>query len=713
MIKLKKILTIIITLILVMLPMMTIPTQATTLGRVYGLTSEMQGNTVYLAWNSVTNADGYDIYINTSNKGYEYIGTVSGTTVGIMGFQENEDYEAKVRAYKIQNGSKITGSFSSETKVDTTVKPTLNKVSTLSVSQNGGNVTLNWSSVSGADGYQIFVNIPNFGFVNVGTVNTTTCIIQGFQDRQTYQFKVRAYETLSTGTLNYGDYSDTKSLYINDATYDDEVPEQEETKPDRVTGLTIDDVYQNQAKISWSTATDADGYEIWLAKGNGNYQYMNSVNKTYATLKNLDYNTTYRVKIISYRDGNNGTIYGEESSYKSFTTEKQEIILDPVEDFNIEVDGNKAYINWSRVSNASGYEIWLKRENGSYQHKKDTTSTSATIFNLDYDTTYCVKIMPYIEENGSKQYGEYSNELRFTTDEEEITLAKVTGVKVSVYGNEVDLSWNSVSDADGYNIYLSKNNGSYRYEKTTSARSTTITGLEYDTTYRVKIYAYRNTNKGEVEGPASSIEKFTTDAKITESLGQVTHLNATVQNRNEAYLTWWPVDGAYGYEIYLSKNGGAYDKIIEQLADYTHATLYSRLLDYDTNYKVKVVAYKWVNGKVVYGKESTPVSFKTEKRSTTEGNSSVPRVTGVKANVVGDTVYLSWNEVTGAVKYEIDFTVPGIGGSAKMTEYSTSRIISGLTNKEYKYTARVRAYKYVNGKLVAGEYSDVKEFTGK
>ena len=709
--KMKRIFAIIITLILVMLPMMTTPIQAATLGRVYGLTSEMQGNTVYLGWDSVANADGYDIYINTSNRGYEYIGSVSGTTVGIIGFQENEDYEAKVRAYQMQNGSKITGSFSSETKVDTTAKTTLKKVSALSVSQNGGNVTLNWSSVTGADGYQVFVNIPNFGFMNVGTVNTTTCIIQGFQNKQTYQFKVRAYETLSTGTLNYGDYSPTKTLYMNDDIYDDENPDIEETKPGRVTGLTIDDIYKNQVDISWSEATDADGYEIWLAKGNGNYQYKDSLTKTYATLKNLDYGANYRVKIIAYREGNNGTIYGEESSYRSFSIEEQEVELDPVENFDVEVDGNKAYIDWSRVPNADGYEIWLKRENGSYQHKKDTTSTSATISNLDYDTTYRVKIMPYIQENGNKQYGEYSDERRFTTDEEEITLAKVTGVESEVYGNEVDLSWDRVSNADGYNIYLSKNNGSYRYEKTTSARSTTITGLEYDTTYRVKIYAYRNTNKGEIEGPASSIERFTTDEKETANIGQVTHLNAEVQNRNEAYLTWWPVEGAYAYEVYLSEDGGAYRKVVDLLDN--HTILYSSLLDYNTNYRVKVVAYKWVNGKQVYGKESTSVAFKTERRSTTEGNSSVPRVTGLRANVVGDTVYLSWTPVSGAVKYEIDFTVPGIGGSVKMTEYSTSRTISGLTDKKYNYTARVRAYKYVNGRLVAGEYSYIQEFTGK
>ena len=134
----------------------------------------------------------------------------------------------------------------------------------------------------------------------------------------------------------------------------------------------------------------------------------------------------------------------------------------------------------------------------------------------------------------------------------------------------------------------------------------------------------------------------------------------------------------------MSEDGGAYRKVVDLLDN--HTILYSSLLDYNTNYRVKVVAYKWVNGKQVYGKESTSVAFKTERRSTTEGNSSVPRVTGLRANVVGDTVYLSWTPVSGAVKYEIDFTVPGIGGNVKMTEYSTSRTISGLTDKKYNYS---------------------------
>ena len=114
-----------------------------------------------------------------------------------------------------------------------------------------------------------------------------------------------------------------------------------------------------------------------------------------------------------------------------------------------------------------------------------------------------------------------------------------------------------------------------------------------------------------------------------------------------------------------------------------------------------------------YGNYSSSVTFKTEGESKTEGNDNVPRVRNVVANVVGDTVTLTWDKVEGAVKYDVYFTVPGIGDLGNYSTNTNSKVISGLTDTEYYYTARVRAYKYVNGKLVSGPYSYISRFTGK
>lgn len=110
--KCKKSIAIIITLILLFLPMMTIPTTAASVGKVYNLTSNRISNIVYFNWDKVTNADGYDLYINTSNKGFEYIGSVTDNTAAVIGFQENKSYTAKVCAYELNsNGTKNSRKF--------------------------------------------------------------------------------------------------------------------------------------------------------------------------------------------------------------------------------------------------------------------------------------------------------------------------------------------------------------------------------------------------------------------------------------------------------------------------------------------------------------------------------------------------------------------------------------------------------------------------
>ncbi len=708
MMKIKKMIIIIMISLLITLPMINMNSTVQALS--YNLKSEMKGNTVYFTWNKIENVDGYDLYINTSNRGFEYIGSVTSEVAPVIGFQEGKTYTAKVCGYQIStSGTKVQGTFSEVINVNTNIQTTLSKVTTLTASQNGGVISLNWSKISNATGYQVFADIPSWGYVNLGNVEgANSALIKGGVEGETYYFKVRAYRTTS-GTTEYGDFSPEKRVVINNSQYDD-VPE---TKPAKVNNLTIDEVNGNTAYISWSKVSDAEGYEIYAAKSSENYKYLSTVYKNSATLKNLDYDTYYRIKVRAYKSGKNGTLYGEESSYKGFSTgiNPNSTALNTVTNLSIDVDQTTAYLDWARVTDADGYQIYMTTENGPYYYKSTVYTNSATLKNLSYDTRYGVKVRAYKKISGTTYYGKFSATRYFTTDEQE-RIEQVKNVTVSnITGTTASVSWSKVSEADGYNIYLSKkSNNNFRYLKSTTAnKNVTISNLDYDTLNYVKVSAYKIINGREVEGMASILKQFRTSAK--QKIDAVTHLTATVKNRNEAYLTWWPVDEADGYEVYLATSSGSFRKIEELSA--SHTTIYSDELNYNTSYRVKVRAYEYVNGKKQYANYSSVVSFRTLSKISAEGNESIPRVSNLRANVIGDTVYLTWNKVSGAVKYEIDFTVPGIGGSIKFETTTNSRAISGLTEKTYKYTARVRAYKYVNGRLVAGPYSYVSEFSGK
>lgn len=607
----KQIITI-MTLVILLLLTMSTTIQAASVGKVYNLNATMHGSQIKLTWTSVSGAAGYNIYVNNIR-----IGSVSKNEAALIGFSDNATYRFKVAAYDSQ---KREGTLSAEEKLTTTVQQTLGQVRNVTVTQVNGYVTLNWAPVTNADKYQIFVDIPNSGEIEVGEVSTTGAILRGFEEGKRYGFSIRACQTLNTGILNYGEKSTMKYCTVD---YD---------------------------------------------KDDSNYNTDDDFNTSIGTVQN--------VKVSNITD-------------------------------------TEVTVSWGRNTYADGYEVLLSKNYGTYKTVADKSGTTVYLYNLDPDTYYRVKVIPYETVNGKKQYGEESSYKSFTTDEEiDYTPAQVKNVNVSnITEDSAYVSWSSVSNATGYNIYVSKNSGTYKYWGTTTSRNYTINNLDADTSYRVRVEAYRRVNGIKYTGSYSTAKSFRTDKD--DYIATVTHLNVTVKNRNEAYLSWWPVEDATGYEVYISEEGSSYERIAWTTD--TTTILTSEKLDYATNYRVKVRAYKNVSyssGNGYYsirGGFSSVKSFKTEQYNSIQDNPNVAKVTGVKAPVKGTSVYLSWNKVSGAAGYEIDFTVPGIGN---VTLYSNTnyREVSGVTGKDYDYTARIRAYKYINGVKVYGLYSDVVKF---
>ena len=785
----KKYISIISLLVIAILLMMSSTIFASTLSKVENLKVEVNGNDAQLTWSEVSNADGYDIFINLPGYGYINIGSVSQNSVSVIGFSENEVYTAKVRAYEYVNNVKQVGEFSGEIDFDTNIETNLGQVTGLNVSVTKNFATISWNSVTNATGYEIYVDIPNYGYLHVGSVEQTSAILTGFNIDGEYGVKVRAYKGTDAKD-GYGDFSSQKRFTINneedekielpkvnnlsvkvsgntatldwsnvsradiyevylsnngssyelagtvensnatisnldyDTSYkvkvraynkeDDvygefssiksfETESDEKIELGKVRNLTVEDVTKNTVELDWSNVSNADLYEVYLSKNGGSYKLAGTVENSNATVSNLDYDTQYKVKVRAYNEDED--VYGEYSDVKSFTTDEDEKIkLGKVNNLTVEeVTKNTVKLDWSNVSNADLYEVYLSKNGGSYKLAGTVENSNATVSNLEEDTSYRVRVRAYNEEDDV--YGDYSNVKSFTTEKDDkIELSQVKNLTADVDGNTVKLDWSNVSNADEYEVYLSKNGGSYKLEGTVRNSNATISGLSYDTTYRVKVRAYNE--EDDVYGDYSSIKSFTTDEEEQEELGQVKNLTVENVNGNTVKLDWSNVSNADEYEIYLSKNGGSYKR--EGTVRNSNATISG--LSYDTTYRVKVRAYNEDDD--IYGAYSSIKSFTTdEKEDIDDESDEVGKVTGVKVTVTGTNSYLYWNSVPGAVKYEIKFTVPGYGETTLWSE-GPGRAINGLTNKTSNYTAKVRAYKYVNGRLVAGEYSDIIRFHG-
>lgn len=722
----KKIVTI-MTLVVLLLLTMSTTIQAVSVGKVYGLEASMNGDNILLEWNSVSNASGYNVYADGRKLGF-----VNTTAVELMNFSENTTYRFKVIACDYQGRE---GTASDEVRFNTKVEPTLGKVNDLKISQVEGNVTLNWSSVSRANKYQIFVDIPNFGEMNVGEVNSTAVILQGLKDGLRYGFSVRAGQTLSNGKMNLGEKATYQYCTIDydiDDNYNDDYYDDDYNKNIGTVTVSVYDVTETEATVSWTKNNNADGYEVLLSKNGGSYKCIKDVTsrtKTSVDIYDLDSDTSYKVKVVPYEKINSRKVYGDESSYKSFKTDKK-VDYTPAQVKNLYIDNIEKYsaeANWSSVSNADGYNIYLSINGGSFKYEGTTSRTYYNITNLDDNTNYKVKVEAYRYVNGKEYTGSSSDQKSFTTLKAvtvDTNVGKVKNLTVEGVGKDsAYITWSRVADASSYYIYLAEGNGSYREIGQSLNNDFHLTNLKPNTKYKVQVAAYKLIAGEVYVGERSSSKTFTTNKSTgsdssnnnntSNKVGIATHLFAEVKNINEAYLSWWPVDNADGYDIYLTENGQNFELI--KTVDENNAIIMSRELDYSTTYKVKVKAFAYdrYGNKTYSNSFSETREFKTEKYDRTQNSSNVGIVTGLNEYVIGQSVYFNWNKIYAAEGYEIDFVVPGVPGSTKLPSNTNYKEVKGVTDTKYNYTARVRAYRTINGIRYYGEWSDVVKFKAK
>lgn len=610
----KKQIVSIMTLTILLILMMSSAIQAVSLvNSISNFSAAMNGSQMKLTWSSVSNSAGYNVYVNGTK-----IGSVNSSEASLIGFSENATYRLRVTAY---DSNRIETATSEEIRFTTTPQKTLGQVQNLKVTQVNGYVTLNWSGVSNANKYQVFVDVPGFGNMNIGEVTTTSAILKGFTHGLRYGFSVRACQSVNSDNTNYGERSVAQYIVI-DYNKDDTSNNNNntQTKPDKVSNVSVYDVTETTATVTWKELNNVDGYDVLLSKNYGSYQTVISKNGNRTVLSNLTPDSSYRVKVVAYKWIDNKKVYGDESSYYSFTTKEEKVTVGNISGIDVyDISENKATVSWSKANNADGYEVSLSKNSGRYETIKDTSNRVVTLGNLDSDSTYRVKIVAYKWVNGRKQYGNESSAYRFYTKAEKVTVGNVRTIYVDeLTKNKAEISWSSVSGATGYNIYFAKGNGSYQYKGSTTRRSYVFANLSANTKYKVKIEAYKKVNGKEYTSKTAKVKSFTTSKATTTTTttkpATVTNFNAYVRNRNQAHLTWNSISGATGYEVEISENGGVYRCVA--ILQTNSLDLDGKVLGYSKNYKVRVRAYKThviSPGKydTVYGNYSRVVSFRT------------------------------------------------------------------------------------------------------
>lgn len=451
------------------------------------------GNKATFNWDPASNAARYEFCrYNPSTHAYTRLLNVTSTQASISISDGNYGY--CVRAVRIKDGKTIYGKYSPILYVSR------NKVTNITANTSGNSISLNWSAVSGASGYEIYSknSASSSEYKYYVTVTNNAFNVSGLKPGTYYSYKVRPY-FMNGSVKTYGEFSDAVEAVI---------------KPEKLSVPKFESSAKNSIKVSWNKLDYAEGYQIAFYDSATKQYVVKSTlsSKTNSwTISGLSSGSSYRVAVRAYMSVNGKRYYGDYSSYKTCVTLPETVnVLS-----NYSCTANAIRINWQKVPGATGYRVYRyntatkKWENrGTIKDADKTTFRDSNA--LLPGTTYQYKVKAYLKVNNVNYWGLASSVKYASTKPSAINLNAFGATK-----NAIRINWTPVT-CDGYQIYQKQPDGSYKLiavindSKTSTYR---VGGLSAGTKYTFRVRAFSTDNSGK-----TVYTDYTAKAKTTASV---------------------------------------------------------------------------------------------------------------------------------------------------------------------------------------------------
>ncbi|MGN1418923.1 MAG: fibronectin type III domain-containing protein [Acutalibacteraceae bacterium] len=470
-------------------------------------------------------------------------------------------------------------------------------------------------------------------------------------------------------------------------------------KPKKVSSFKQSAKTATSHTLSWNASKGAQKYRVYqYDEKNKKWLAVSDTTKTSLTISKLTVGTKTGYMVKAYCTVGKKNIFSSASASVTASTTM------PAKVTGLAVSSqsaNSITLKWSKASNASGYKIYTYNSSKkTYSLKADVKTTSCTVKNLSPAKGYSFVVRSYITSSGKTALCDsYSSVLSCATKPAQVTGFAAEAASVS--SNEASFKWEALSGVTGYQLaYIENGAASWKTVKITGAKSNayTLTGLESETAYSVKIRAYFTYNGQTYSGSYSSAVNVVTLPKISA----VEDIWCTGYSATYAEFSWEENPDASGYDIYsYDKEKGVYTFIGS-----TEDTCYLiKGLNSGEEFFAAVKAYVISGSGKKYESENYSVlaSCKTLPAK--------PQNLGVQADETqSGTVILSWSETNGADGYIIRY---GEAGSAERNEIKTTEShaqIGGL-KRHTDYVFSVCAYYSHSGENFCGSYCD--EITGQ
>ncbi len=467
-----------------------LPTQVTLTSPVTGATN--QSATPVFTWAASTNATSYDLYLGTTNPPPLYAQNLPGA-----GFTVSNALTAGSTYFWNVVAKNNTGSAPVSSTWSFTVVAGLPTQVTLTGPTNGATnqsttPTFSWAASANATSYDLYLGTTNPPAVYAQSLTSTSFTVSNtLSAGSTYFWNVVAKNTAGSAPA-----SSTWSFTVSAG-----VPTQV-TLTSPVSGATNQ---SNTPTLSWSAATRATAYDLYLGTTNPPAVFAQNLTSTSFTVSTaLTAGGAYFWNVVAKDSAGPAPA----SSTWSFTVAAgvptQVTLTSPTSGATNQ--SATPALSWSPSANATSYDLYLATTNPPTVYAQNLTSTSFMVSTaLTAGSTYVWNVVAKNSAGSAPASATWS----FTTAAALPAQVTLTSPASGATNQSVTptLSWSASTNATSYDLYLGTTNPPAIYAQNLAATSYTVsTALGAGTAYYWKVVAKNSAGSA----PASAIWPFTT-----------------------------------------------------------------------------------------------------------------------------------------------------------------------------------------------------------
>ena len=613
------------------------------------------------------------IDLSTTGTSHSIPSLNSATTYQVQVAAKNSVGTGPYSGIEEATTSVTEGPWSAEVTETTTIS-SLGQVTGLTVtSNNTSELNANWTDVLNADSYLVQWRRGSSGSFSQATYTLSEAGITGLWAGRAYEVRVAAKRT---GYVD-GSWSTIVSGSVGSLA--------------QVSGVAVANPEYNQLVLTWDAVDGASHYTVQWGTETGTYTDSNSLEITTGTYtitgltENLDVFIQVRGQPTLGNAGPWSTEYLGRTVLQAAAAVSGFPILSPLSSTTMSV-------TWGAAARADGYRVeWATTSAGLADGNvsSDTTSTNGhTITGLTANTNYWVRITSTRTDATDTLPSGSAQGRTLLAPPGAITNLSATGIDES----EISVDWNDSANATSYVIQWSETSGDYSAssdttnQATTSASNYSITSLENNKTYYIRVRATRTGG----DNSAWPSEVFATTTR--EPPGQVIGLVLTPSSGTQINAEWGKISVADGgYTIQWATTSGNLGN--NNVGEFTTTGGFNVSehsitgLVAETEYFVRVKAHR-------SGTADSEWSEVESERTFFNPPHTVGTITFSLITSTGFTV--DWPNVTNADGYEIQWATSQANlGSSNVGEFiittaTNSHAITGLAPGT-QYYVRIRA----------------------